>query len=237
MELLFNGIKSAIGLILSLKREFLDVLSLTLMLVVISTFISTLIGMPVGVLIAINRFRARNFLLALVNAGMGLPPVVVGLFYSILLWRSGPLGSLNILYTPYAIVLGQVTISLPIITGLTCSAVQGIDPGYRLQARALGANRIQEIIKAVAEARLGYFAALIAGFGSIISEVGSVLMLGGNIKGQTRVLTTAIVLETRKGNFELAISLGIVLLLLTLAASYLGTWFQQRRAQGVPRWR
>jgi tungstate transport system permease protein len=237
MELLFNGIKAAIGLIVSLNGGFLEILSLTLVLVLISTFISTFIGLPVGVLIAINRFKARNFLLALVNAGMGLPPVVVGLFYSILLWRSGPLGFLNILYTPYAIVIGQVTISLPIIMGLTCSAVQGIDPGYRLQARALGANRIQEIVKAVAEARLGYFAALIAGFGSIISEVGSVLMLGGNIKGQTRVMTTAIVLETKKGNFELAISLGIVLLLLTFAASYLGTWLQQGRAQGVPKWK
>lgn len=237
MDLIFNGLKQAISLILSPDQEFLKILLLTVVLTFSSTIISSVIGMPLGVLIAFKKFRGKNFVLALVNAGMGLPPVVVGLFYAVLLWRSGLLGFLGILYTPYAIMLGQITLSLPVIVGLTYSAVQAVDPGYRIQARALGASWTQEVMKVLGEAKLGSFAAMIAGFGAVISEVGSVLMLGGNIKGQTRVLTTAIVLETKRGNFEIAISLGIILLLITFVASYFGTWLQHRGVQNIPRWK
>jgi tungstate transport system permease protein len=174
------------------------------------------------------RFPGRGLVVALVNTGMGLPPVVVGLVVSIMLWRSGPLGALELLYTPTAIVVAQFVIAVPVVTGLTLAAVQQIPERFRLQVQALGASRLQLLGILIREARLPLLAALMAGFGAVISEVGASLMVGGNIRGQTRVLTTATVLETSKGNFDVAIALSILLLTLTFLVNWALTWIQQR---------
>jgi len=160
---------------------------------------------------------------------MGLPPVVVGLFVSIFLWRSGPLGFLELLYTPTAIVIAQLVIAAPIVTGLTLAAVQQIPPQFRLQMVAIGASRAQLLWLLVREARLPMLAAVMAGFGGVVSEIGASMMVGGNIRGQTRVLTTATVMETGKGNFDVAIALSLILLAVTFLVNYLLTALQQRR--------
>jgi tungstate transport system permease protein len=178
--------------------------------------------------LALARFPGRGLCVALVNTGMGLPPVVVGLFVSIFLWRSGPLGVLELLYTPTAIVIAQFIIAAPIVMGLTIAAMQQLNPKLRLQLLGLGASRWQLLWLLMREARLPLLAAVMAGFGGVISEVGASMMVGGNIRGQTRVLTTATVLETGKGNFDLAIALGVILLVLAFAVNYLLTRIQQR---------
>ena len=183
---------------------------------------------PAGIFLGLRQFPGRRFLVTLVNTGMGLPPVVVGLVVFLLLARSGPLGGLEMLYTPSAMILAQVIIATPLVVGITLAAVQALDPRVHLQILSLGASRWQYWWKLVQEARLSLVAALAAGFGSIISEVGAVMMVGGNIKGQTRVMTTAIVLETRQGNFALAVALGVLLLLLSLLLNWLFTSVQQR---------
>ncbi|MCP2604191.1 ABC transporter permease, partial [Candidatus Aminicenantes bacterium AC-708-M15] len=170
---------------------------------------------------------------SMINTGMGLPPVVVGLFVALILWRSGPLGSLNLIYTPIAMIIAQIIIAFPIIAGFSMSAFQQVTPDYYLQALALGASRLQAIWAMMKEARLPALAAVMAGFGGVISEVGAVLMVGGNIKDKTRVLTTAIVLETRMGKFGMAIALSVILLFLTFSVNYFLTHFQQR---GERRW-
>jgi len=161
---------------------------------------------------------------------MGLPPVVVGLFVSILLWRSGPLGVLEILYTPVAMVVAQAVIASPIVTGITLAAVQNVPEAFRLQLVALGASRAQMVWVVLREARLPMLAAVMAGFGAVISEIGASLMVGGNIKGHTRTLTTAMVLETSKGNFDAAIALAVLLLVLIFLVNWGLTVVQQRRA-------
>jgi tungstate transport system permease protein len=167
-------------------------------------------------------------LIALVNTGMGLPPVVVGLFVSIFLWRSGPLGILELLYTPTAIVIAQFIIAAPIVTGLTMAAVQQLNPKLRLQLLGLGASRIQLLWLLMRESRLLLLAAVMAGFGGVISEVGASMMVGGNLLGHTRVLTTATVLETGKGNFDVAIALSVILLVLVFGVNYILTQIQQQ---------
>lgn len=193
-----------------------------------ATLLSVLIGLPFGTLLALKNFPGRGFLLTLVNTGMALPPVVVGLAVAMTLWRSGPLGSLRLIYTPTAIVIAQVIIAAPVVTGLTAAALQALDPRLRLQLLGLGASRLQMVLQLWREARLPLLAALMAGFGSVISEVGASMMVGGNIRHQTRVLTTAIVLETNKGEFERAIALGALLLVITFLINYALTWIQQR---------
>jgi len=206
----------------------LGITGLSLQVSAAATGLALLVGMPLGAVLALVRFPGRALVVALVNTGMGLPPVVVGLFVSILLWRSGPLGFLDLLYTPAAIVLAQFVIAVPIVTGLTLAAVQQIPEPFRLQMLALGASRAQLVGVLVREARLPMLAALMAGFGAVISEVGASLMVGGNIRGQTRVLTTATVLETSKGNFDVAIALSVILLALTFLVNWALTWLQQR---------
>jgi tungstate transport system permease protein len=211
-----------------------DVWEITLLSIKVSglaTFISLLIGLPFGTLLALNKFPGRSFLLTMVNTGMALPPVVVGLAVAMTLWRSGPLGTLHLIYTPGAIIIAQVIISAPVVTGLTTAALQALDPRLRLQLLGLGASRIQMILSLWIEARLSLLAALMAGFGSVISEVGASMMVGGNIRHQTRVLTTAIVLETNKGEFASAIALGILLLLITFSINFALTWIQQQGAK------
>ena len=200
----------------------------TLLVSGLATMLAVLIGVPAGYLIARKVFRGRTLLLSLVNTGMGMPPVVAGLVITILLWRTGPLGELHLLYTPTAIVIAQVVLSLPIVLGLSAAAVQQLNPRLRLQILALGATRLQYLGLLVREARLPLLAAAMAGFGAVISEVGAAMMVGGNIQGQTRVLTTATVLETSKGNFDLALALGLILLALVYAVNLTLTWIQQR---------
>jgi tungstate transport system permease protein len=211
--------------------EVFQITLLSLQISALATGLSLLLGLPLGTLLALGRFRGRAFLLSMVNTGMGLPPVVVGLAVAMLLWRSGPMGDLHLIYTPTAIVIAQVVISFPVVTGLTSAALQALDPRLRLQLYGIGATRGQMIWMLWREARLPLLAALMAGFGSVISEVGASIMVGGNIRYQTRVLTTAIVLETSKGNFEIAIALGILLLVITFLVNYALTWIQQRSAR------
>jgi tungstate transport system permease protein len=163
---------------------------------------------------------------------MGLPPVSVGLIVSILLWRSGPLGELRLLFTPTAMIVAQAAIATPIVAGLTLAAVQALDPRMRLQLLAIGASPLQMTWWLLREARLPLIAAVIAGFGAVISEVGAAMMVGGNINGETRVLTTATVLEVGRGNFDVAVALTVVLLLLTYAVNITLTAIQQRRRPG-----
>jgi len=211
-----------------------DVWEITLLSIKVSglaTLISLLIGLPFGTLLALSKFPGRSVLLTLVNTGMALPPVVVGLAVAMTLWRSGPLGGLHLIYTPTAIIIAQVIIAAPVVTGLTAAALQALDPRLRLQLLGLGASRLQMVLSIWREARLPLLAALMAGFGSVISEVGASMMVGGNIRHQTRVLTTAIVLETNKGEFTSAIALGILLLLITFLINFALTWIQQRGAK------
>ena len=170
--------------------------------------------------------------MSLVNTGMALPPVVVGLVVSIFLWRSGPLGSLRLMYTPTAIIIAQTIIAAPVVTGLTAAALQQLDPRLEQQLLGLGATRWQVIWALWREARLPLLAALMAGFGSVISEVGASMMVGGNLRHYTRVLTTAIVLENSKGEFAIALALSFILLLLAYLVNLLLTWVQQRKPQG-----
>ena len=194
----------------------------------LATVISLLIGLPFGTLLALGKFPGRSFLLSMINTGMALPPVVVGLAVAMALWRSGPLGDFHLIYTPTAIVVAQTVIAAPVVTGLTAASLQQLNPRLRLQLYGLGASRIQMILALWREARLPLLAAVMAGFGSVISEVGASMMVGGNIRGQTRVLTTAIVLETSKGEFEQAIALSVLLLAITFLINWALTWIQQR---------
>jgi tungstate transport system permease protein len=229
MELIWDGVRRAVGLLIGLDREVLAITWLSLQVAGTSTGLALIVGIPLGTLIALTRFPARDLVISLVNTGMGLPPVVVGLFVSIFLWRSGPLGVLELLYTPTAIVIAQLVIAAPIVTGLTLAAVQQIPPQFRLQMVAIGASRAQLLWLLVREARLPMLAAVMAGFGGVVSEIGASMMVGGNIRGQTRVLTTATVMETGKGNFDVAIALSLILLAVTFLVNYLLTVLQQRR--------
>lgn len=229
MDLIWDGLARAVALMGRGDPEVLGITWLSLRLSATATLLSLLVGIPLGTLLALVRFPGRRLAIALVNTGMGLPPVVVGLFISILLWRSGPLGALELLYTPAAIVLAQFVIAAPLVVGLTLAAVQQIPERWRLQMQALGASRGQLLWALVREARLGLLAALMAGFGAVISEVGASLMVGGNIRGETRVLTTATVLETGKGNFDVAIALSVILLGLTFLVNWVLTLLQQGR--------
>ena len=229
MDLIVEGVRQAIALITSGDAEVLAVLLLSLQVSATATLLALLVGIPAGVVLALTRFPARTLLVSAVNAGMGLPPVVVGLFVTLLLWRSGPLGGWEILYTPAAIVLAQAVIASPLVTGITLAAVQSVPPQFRAQLIALGASRSQMVLVVLREARLPMLAAVMAGFGGVISEIGASMMVGGNIKGQTRTLTTAMVLETGKGNFEIAIALALLLLALVFLVNWLLTTIQQRQ--------
>lgn len=208
-----------------------DLVEITLLSVAVSgvaTAISLLIGVPIGTWLALSRFRSRGLAITVVNTGMALPPVVVGLVVAFALWRSGPLGDLSLMYTPSAMVIAEVIIATPVILGLTVAALGQLDPRLRLQIMGLGASRWQTVWWLWREARLPLLAALMAGFGSVISEVGAAMMVGGNILHQTRVLTTAIVLDVSRGDFGQAVALGIVLLALAFLVNGVLTWAQQR---------
>ncbi len=229
MELIGRGVLEAIRLLLTGDPEVWRITLLSLQVSGSATLLSLIVGIPLGTGLALTWFPGRALAISLVNTGMGLPPVVVGLFVTIVLWRNGALGSLELLYTPTAMVLAQFVIAAPIVTGLTLAAVQQVPEKFRLQMLGLGASRAQMVAVLLMEARLPMLAAVMAGFGGVISEVGASMMVGGNIKGSTRVLTTATVLETGKGNFDIAIALSLILLLITFLVNWALTWIQQRR--------
>jgi tungstate transport system permease protein len=220
-------------------REILEITWLSLVVSGSAAVLALLFGLPSAVLLYLKQFPGKRFLIALVNTGMGLPPVVVGLLVAILLWRTGPLGFLQMMYTPAAMVLAQFIIALPLVTGLSLAALQQVDPQVMLQAKALGANSWQMVVVLLKESRMGQLAAIITAFGGVISEVGAVMMVGGNLKGYTRVLTTAIVQETRMGNFRSAVYLGLILLALSFAINWFLTSLQQKGANRWkgPRWK
>jgi tungstate transport system permease protein len=229
VDLLVAGVREALRLLVTGDREVFAILWLSLQVSGLATLLSLALGIPAGAALALLRFPGRTLVVSGVNAGMGLPPVVVGLFVTLLLWRSGPLGAWEILYTPAAIVLAQAVIAAPIVMGITLAAVQNVPEKFRLQLLGLGASRTQMVGVVLREARLPMLAAVMAGFGGIISEIGASMMVGGNIKGQTRTLTTAMVLETGKGNFEVAIALSLLLLALVFGVNWTLTAVQQRR--------
>ncbi|TMB72899.1 MAG: ABC transporter permease subunit [Deltaproteobacteria bacterium] len=235
MELIWQGIAKAFEIVFGLDADVWTITWLSIKISGAATFISLVLGIPPGIALALLRFPGRSVAVALVNTGMGLPPVVVGLFVSIFLWRSGPLGFLELIYTPTAMIVAQVIIAFPIVAGLTMASFQTLDPKLSLQLLGIGASKPQLLWLLCKEARLPLLAAVMAGFGGVISEVGASMMVGGNIKDQTRVLTTATVLETGKGNFDVAIALGLILLALTFGINFCLTHIQQREQLRWPR--
>jgi tungstate transport system permease protein len=228
MDLILEGLVKAFQLIIALDAEVLGITWLSLKVSGLATFISVLIGISTGMIVALTRFPGKKFVVSVVNTGMGLPPVVVGLFVTIFLWRNGPLGFLDILYTPTAMIFAQAVIATPIVMGISIAALQNLPAKMRLQILSLGATRLQMVWILIREARLPLMAAVMAGFGGVISEVGASIMVGGNIKGYSRVLTTATVMETGKGEFDVAFALSIILLMLVFIVNYLFTIIQQR---------
>ncbi|HNY69004.1 MAG TPA: ABC transporter permease [Bacillota bacterium] len=231
MDLIAEGIAQAFWLLMKGDRGVFQIALLTLKVSGLATLISLAIGVPLGTALALGRFRGRDAVASIVNTGMGLPPVVVGLWVSIVLWRYGPLGSLRLMYTPTAMVIAQTLIALPIVAGLTMSGIGQLDPGIRVQILSLGATRWQLIWLLVREARLAILAAVMAGFGRVIAEVGASMMVGGNVVGQTRVLTTATSMEVGRGNFGTAIALSLILMGLTLAIT---SWLTHLQQKGRP---
>jgi len=229
MQNLLDGILKAFELLFKGDPEVVRITLLSLEVSGLATLISLIFGLPIGTFLALVKFPTRHFWISLINTGMALPPVVVGLVVCIFLWRNGPLGFMHLIYTPAAIVIAQVLIAFPMAAGLTLSALQQLDPKLRIQLLGLGASKIQMVLTLWKEARLPLIAALIAAFGSVISEVGASMMVGGNLLGSTRVLTTAIVLETSKGLFASAIALSIILLLIAFLVNLGLTSIQQRR--------
>lgn len=228
MDLILEGLVKAFQLIIALDPEVLGITWLSLKVSGLATFISVLIGISTGMIVALTRFPGKKFVVSVVNTGMGLPPVVVGLFVTVFLWRNGPLGFLGILYTPTAMILAQAVIATPIVMGISIAALQNLPAKMRLQILSLGATRLQMVWILIREARLPLMAAVMAGFGGVISEVGASIMVGGNIQGYSRVLTTATVMETGKGEFSVAFALSIILLLLVFIVNYVFTIIQQR---------
>ena len=229
MELLIGGLKKAFEMIFSGDPEVFEITWLTLKVCLISILFSTLLGLPLGILLGLTRFRGRKLLLLFINMGMGLPPVVAGLWITMFLWRSGPLGDWSLLYSPTAIVMAQVLVSLPIIISLTCSAFQQINDKMLLQIKALGATKWQTLVILVKQSKIAILAAVMAGFGRVIAEVGAAMMVGGNIQGDTRILTTSIVMEVSKGNFDIALALSFILLTVALLITAILTFLQQRK--------
>ena len=233
MDTLGRAFGDAVQLLWDFEPALLEIVGLTLQVTLVALAIALLLGIPIGASIGLApRLPGRFLLIPLIYTGMGLPPVVVGLFTYLLLSNQGPMGSLRWLFTPSGMIMAQTIIAFPLVVGLTMAAVQGVDPDLPVQMRALGATRPQVTLTTLVESRIGVTAAVVAAYGSIISEVGAVMLVGGNIVGETRVLTTAIVLETRKGNFALALALGMILLSLAFITNFIFYRLQVR--QGGP---
>jgi tungstate transport system permease protein len=228
MDIIFEGITQAFWLLIHGDSAVVQVSLLSLLVSGCATLFSLCLGIPLGVVLGLTRFTGRRVIVSLVNTGMGAPPVVVGLIVTIFLWRNGPLGVLHLLYTPSAMVIAQFLIAFPIVVGFTMATIQQLDPKLKLQIMALGASRLQMVWLLLREARLPLLAAVMAGFGAVISEVGASMMVGGNITGQTSVLTTAIVAETSRGDFALAMSFSVILMILVYLVNFILTTVQQR---------
>jgi tungstate transport system permease protein len=228
VETLIAGFVEAMRLLFNLDSQVAEITILSLKVSAVAVLISLCLGIPSAIALAGSSFKGRTLIISLINTGMALPPVLAGLIVYLFLSRNGPLGYLNLIYTPSAIITAQALIAYPVVTGLTLAALQSIDPAIATQALGLGATRLQVWLLLLREGRFSALAALMAAFGAAISEVGAVLMVGGDIKGQTRVLTTAVVFETRVGNFERAMALGLILLLVSFMINSLLTSLQQR---------
>ncbi len=229
MELIWDGIREAARLWWSGDGEIIEITLRTLAISASATALALIVGIPLGAVLALRRFWGRGLIVAAVNTGMGMPPVAIGLLVALILWRTGPLGDLNLIYTPTAMVVAQLLLSLPMVVGFSLASIQSVNPRLIGQMWAMGANRLQVLWLLVRETRLGLLAAVMAGFGAAISEVGASMQVGGNLAGETRVLTTATVLETGRGNFEVAIALSLVLVLLAFIVNLVLTTVQQRR--------
>lgn len=226
MELIWEGLREAVRLLVHNRDAVYEIAWRTVYVSGIATLLSLALGIAAGAVLAFRRFPGRMLALTLVNTGMGLPPVVVGLVVAILLWRSGPLGDLRLIYTTKAMIIAQTIIAAPVVTGFTAASLASLHPRLRLQVYALGASRLQMLWILLQEVRLPLLAGIMAGFGAAISEVGASVMVGGNIAGQTRVLTGAVLLEQSKGNFGPALAFGIILLAMMIAVNALFTWVQ-----------
>ncbi|MCU4139017.1 MAG: ABC-type tungstate transport system [Thermodesulfobacteria bacterium] len=231
MEFLAEAFKKALFLIINLDKELLEIIFLSLRVSFSALIIASIFGIPLGAFLGMKKFPGKNAIIIFLNTGMGLPPVVVGLFLYMLFSRSGPLGFLHLLYTPTAMIIAQFVLAFPIITALTQSAIVKVDPVIKLTAKTLGATPFQIALTVIKEARYGIFVGVIAGLGRVMAEVGAILIVGGNIAGYTRVMTTTIALETDKGNFELALALGIILLTLSFIIN-ISLYLLQKR--GIP---
>ncbi len=226
---LARGAAEAWRLLASADRELYEILGRSLSISALATVLAMLVGVPLGYALARSSFRGRTVLLTAVNTGMGIPPVVVGLVVWLLLARSGPLGGLDLVYTPAAMVVAQFVIATPLVVGFTAASIQALPPQLPDLLRSLGAGRVRRLWILAREARLGLLAAVMAGFGAIISEVGAAMTVGGNLRGSTRVLTTAIVTETGRGNLPVALALGLLLLAVAFLINLILTSVQQRR--------
>jgi tungstate transport system permease protein len=228
MDLIINGIKQAFHLLLSGDPTVIEIALRSLYVSGVALLIALVIGVPMGTLIAQKRFPGRRFVIAAINTGMGVPPVAVGLAVAMFLWRGAPLGFLHLMYSVQAMIIAQVLIATPIVAGLSMAALQQLDKGFKLQILALGAGSIRTFLLLLREIKVPLMAAVMAAFGGIISEVGAVMIVGGNIKGQTQVLTTGIVQYVGMGEFSAAIALCIVLLILSFSTNYAMTLIQQK---------
>jgi tungstate transport system permease protein len=230
MEALWEGLKEAVRLIAVGDAELRDIALRTIAVSGTATLLAMAFGVPLGYALARGRFRGRMVLLGLVNTGMGMPPVVMGLIVWLMLVRSGPFGDLDLIYTKRAMVIAQFLIATPLVVGFTAAAVQALPQDLPDLLAVLGAGRLRSLLLLAWEAQLGLLAAIMAGFGAVVSEVGASMTVGGNLQGNTRVLTTAIVTETSRGNNDRAIALGIILLAMAFLVNLLLTMVQQRRA-------
>lgn len=228
MDVLLDGLVEAWRLLRTGDADTWSITVRTLRVSLSATAIALLVGLPLGAVVAIARFPGRRLVLAAANTGFGLPPVVVGLFVTVLLWRSGPLGAFGLLYTPTAMIIAQAAIAVPIVVALVAVALLQVDPDFLVQMRGLGATPLRAHLALLEQARLPLFAAAMAAFGAVVSEVGAAQMVGGNLVGETRVLTTAAVLATSRGEFALAIAFGLILLLIAFAVNVVLTLLQQR---------
>jgi tungstate transport system permease protein len=228
MDSIIEGFTKALSLILSLDPELLSIIFLSLEVSVTALILATILGLPLGALTGLKRFTGRGLIISLMNTFMGLPPVVVGLFLYLLLSRRGPLGFMSLLYTPSAMIIAQTILAFPIVAALSHAAIIKVEPLIKQASFTLGATPFQVTTTVVREARYGIMSGIIAALGRVMAEVGAILIVGGNIAGYTRVMTTTIALETDKGNFELALSLGIVLLIISLIINMALYLFQRK---------
>ncbi len=228
MDSIIEGFRKAFALIMDLDPELLGIIFLSLKVSGTALIIATTLGLPLGALTGLKRFPGRGLIISLLNTFMGLPPVVVGLFLYLLLSRRGPMGFMALLYTPSAMIIAQCILAFPIVAALSHAAIIKIDPLIKQASLSLGAKPLQVATTIIKEARYGIMSGVIAAFGRVMAEVGAILIVGGNIAGYTRVMTTTIALETDKGNFELALALGIILLLLSFAIN-MALYVIQRR--------